>query len=268
MPTVEEFTDPFVRNYTPPPPAGEGVCEVCHSWTPTLSDGSRAALCSSCRRTTGAVSHPIRVVVPISLVEVRGSQFYASLSGYKDSPDAEAGGRFALRLGALLARFLRDHGDHVRAAAGRDWDRMTIVPSSSGRAGPLAGVIRKARAHRTLFRILLEATGDVTLDHREASDVGYRVTEDVRGARVLLIDDTFTTGARIQSAASALTLAGAEVVAAVALGRVVRPDFTTEAQELSGPAARDPVRLQCLLPRVVAHGLWRRPTFRRSEFAS
>ena len=198
-----------------------------------MNDGTRAELCSGCRQTTRAVRHPVRLVVPISLVVV-GSQFYTSLSGYKNSQDEDARARFGLRLGALLARFLRDHGDHVRQAAGGDWDVLTIVPSSSGRAGPhpLEDVVGKARAHRPLYRALLDATGEVELEHRHASERGYRVVQDVAGTRILLIDDTFTTGARVQSAASALTLAGADVVAAVTLGRVIRPDFTDEAREL------------------------------------
>ena len=38
---------------------------------------------------------------------------------------------------------------------------------------------------------------------------------------MLLLDDTFTTGASFQSAASALSLAGADVVAGVVIGRVI-----------------------------------------------
>jgi orotate phosphoribosyltransferase len=49
---------------------------------------------------------------------------------------------------------------------------------------------------------------------------------------VLLIDDTFTTGARIQNCASALTLAGADVVGAVIVGRFMRPDWSAETQAL------------------------------------
>jgi adenine/guanine phosphoribosyltransferase-like PRPP-binding protein len=43
----------------------------------------------------------------------------------------------------------------------------------------------------------------------------------VAGLRVLLIDDTFTSGANVHSAAPALTTAGAGVVAAVPVGRVI-----------------------------------------------
>lgn len=234
MATVEEVTDPLIRNLTPPPAARAGVCQVCHSWTETWN-GRPQDLCSSCTQTVNAVSRPLQVVVPISLVTVRGSQFYTTLSGYKNSylPD-EVRGQFALRLGALLARFLRDHGACVRHAAGEDWDVITTVPSSSSRVGehPLVRVVKMARAQHALVQELLEPAEADRLDHRYASDHGYRVTRDVGGARVLLIDDTFTTGARIQSAASALATANASVTAAVCLGRVVRPDYADEAQAL------------------------------------
>jgi phosphoribosylpyrophosphate synthetase len=47
---------------------------------------------------------------------------------------------------------------------------------------------------------------------------------DVRGRRVLVVDDTWVTGARARSAAAALALAGAQVVAALVIGRAVDPD--------------------------------------------
>lgn len=47
----------------------------------------------------------------------------------------------------------------------------------------------------------------------------------VAGKNVLLIDDTWTTGAAMQSAAAALKGAGASVVAGVVIGRHLRLDF-------------------------------------------
>jgi hypothetical protein len=44
------------------------------------------------------------------------------------------------------------------------------------------------------------------------------------GARVLLLDDTYVSGARAQSAAATLRLAGARAVVIVAAGRVLRPN--------------------------------------------
>jgi adenine/guanine phosphoribosyltransferase-like PRPP-binding protein len=107
------------------------------------------------------------------------------------------------------------------------------VPSSRGREGthPLETVVRIARSQRPLYERLLDATG-AGLDHRDANEQGYRVRADVDGKRVLLVDDVFTTGARVQSAASALARAGADVIACIALGPIVRPAFSDEAQEL------------------------------------
>ena len=43
-------------------------------------------------------------------------------------------------------------------------------------------------------------------------------------ARALLLDDTYVSGARSQSAAAALELAGARSTLIVPIGRVLRPD--------------------------------------------
>jgi hypoxanthine phosphoribosyltransferase len=48
---------------------------------------------------------------------------------------------------------------------------------------------------------------------------------DIEGKRVLLLDDVYTSGASIQSAASTLALAGARVIAGVVVARFINPDF-------------------------------------------
>jgi hypothetical protein len=74
--------------------------------------------------------------------------------------------------------------------------------------------------------------GPVQVGHRRADDLGFLVDADVDGARILLVDDTLTTGARVQSAASALQLAGGRVVATVVVGRVIRPEWSRESAAL------------------------------------
>lgn len=231
MPTVEEVTDPHLGTYTPPPRSGVGVCRICHSWTGTRGDGSRYDICSSCRDTR-RVTRPLSLIVPFSLDVVTG-QFHGVLWGYKNSRSESARARLSIQVAAIISRFLRDHGGCIRRVAGREWDTVTIVPSSGDRAGthPLEMAVRMGRAQRDLYLSLLERT-EVELGHRHADESAYRVTQEVEGRRILLIDDTFTTGARLQSAASALSLAGADVVAGVVVGRVVRPDYAPEAQAL------------------------------------
>jgi orotate phosphoribosyltransferase len=79
---------------------------------------------------------------------------------------------------------------------------------------------------------LLEPDQPATISRVRASDRGFRAVGDVGGLRVVLIDDTFTSGATFQSAASTLSRAGARVVAGVVIGRVINPDFDDESREL------------------------------------
>jgi hypothetical protein len=60
---VEEYTDPYQGIYTPPP-AGPGVCHICHT---ASGDFAR---CWSCNETRRSVTYPIELVVPISLYRV------------------------------------------------------------------------------------------------------------------------------------------------------------------------------------------------------
>lgn len=218
--TVTDFTDPYVGTLTAPPPSGDGVCDVCHG-----APNPGFSRCYSCSETTGQVTHPIELVVPISLYEIPG-QLHHVLRNYKDGYTEEIRAALRPRVTALLWRFLSSHADHIVEAAGAEWNLITSVPSSGGRKGehPLERAIALASPLAEQHQPTLER-GDGPLGHNRASDTGYIVNGDVNGANVLLVDDTFTSGARIQSAASALTLAGANVLAALPIGRVINPGF-------------------------------------------
>lgn len=228
MATASSITDPLLRTYTRVLPVGVGVCDVCHG-----APGTGWERCWSCATSIGQVSRPIELVVPISLTEKFG-QLHHSLRSYKREDLVQSvRDRFSVELSALLYRFLNGHAECIRDAAGSDWDTVTIVPSSSGRTGvhPLERVIGMSRTLSSQYEPLLEAGSDPAR-HNDASDDAYRPIAAVRGRRVLLVDDTFTSGARVQSAASALQLAGATVVAAVPIGRVINPDYNAESRVL------------------------------------
>lgn len=185
------------------------------------------------------VSLPLTLVVPISLYVVRG-QLHHVLRSYKDAQVPETRTELRARVAALLYRFLAHHGGCIERAAAGSWDVLTTVPSSHTRSGthPLEQAIEMAHALRDQHGRLLRL-GETELAHNRASDRGFEVTQDVRGKRVLVVDDTFTTGARMQSAASALQLAGATVAAGVVIGRVIDPTFREESQAFWDAASRE-----------------------------
>lgn len=232
MPTVKDFTDPYVSTYVPPPPVGDGVCATCHGWTGVAPLGDRYYRCESCTLTRKQVSRPLNLVVPISLYVV-GEQLHEVLRGYKDSADRDARKRHRRQVASLLGRFLHDHWDCVQRAAGREPDTLTIVPSGRGREGvhPLESAIGMVAGPRDLYRPLLVRT-DAPLGHRHANEDAFGTADEVGDRRVLLIDDTFTSGAALQSAASRLALDGADVVGAVVVGRVIDPGYADEAKAL------------------------------------
>jgi len=183
--------------------------------------------CYSCSVTRAQVSRPVDLVVPISLALEHG-QLHHILRGYKDPAarrltSAQAH-LFQLIVAATVARFLRGHEQHVLRASGNQSPITAIVPipSSRGRPGnpPLFAALSRVPALVPRLRLALASNQGV--QHLNASDNGFSVVDRaVRGCRVLVIDDTFTSGAAVQSAASALSIAGADVVAAVVVGRYV-----------------------------------------------
>ncbi len=227
MPTVEEITDPLLRIYATVLPVGAGVCDICHG-----APNPGYATCWSCAQTTSQVRRPVRLVVPISLYQ-HSSQLHHVLWAYKNSPPSRIRDRFQLELAAMFGRFLYNHQDCIRQVAGASWDALTTVPSSRDRPGghPLDATLSILRGWDEVIELTLRrGSGEIT--HLRAADAGYVPLSNVAGRSFLLVDDTFTSGARLQSAASALGLAGARVVAAVALGRIIDPRFSDATQLL------------------------------------
>ncbi len=228
MSALTELTDPYLDHYTPVPCAGPGVCDVCHG-----APRAGYARCRSCWEVMRQVSHPVSLVVPISLYETT-DQLWTVLRGYKDGRTPQERTRFTLQVAATLGRFLAGHQHCVAGPGEPPWELLGTVPSTGGRLGthPLRDAIRLLPPPLGDREAELLAPGPVRVGHNRADDEGFRVRAEVRDRRVLLVDDTFTSGARVQSAASALRLAGADVVAAVVVGRVIKPAYSEETQQL------------------------------------
>ena len=225
MPTDVEITDPKISIFVPVAPATtEGVCEVCHNATVIGQHGTYYSRCWNCR----SLPHgSVRTIVPISLVHTSESQLYASLRDYKSESTYLADSvrsEHRLLLAATVQRFLRIHREHIEHAAGVSWDTIQVVPSTrpGRREHPLGDVVGMTMFREELAQLLTRT--DEPIGHNEPNPAAFAAAGRVQGRRVLIVDDTFTTGARVQSVAGALTSAGATVVAAVPIGRVIGTD--------------------------------------------
>jgi len=170
-------------------------------------------------------------VVPAALYRM-GDPLHSVLRGCKDAPAVAARRHFAGRLGVQLSEFLGAHRRCI-AAAGATWDSVAVVPSStrtphgpdrragpgavSGSGHPLGPVVATMSWMSGLTRLDI-GRGAGTARHLAPSPAAFAVGADAKGRRVLLLDDTWVTGARARSAAAALGRAGAAVVAIVVGG--------------------------------------------------
>ncbi|HEV2372306.1 MAG TPA: phosphoribosyltransferase [Streptosporangiaceae bacterium] len=156
------------------------------------------------------------VVAPVAYAH-KGGQLARDLWVYKSAREGAAEAGTALLTSLLV--FLHDHGPVVWQRAGMPGPtHACVVPSGRGRPGP--------HPLRVLVRGCL-ALPWVSLAASPGGDPWARLLDPDRfaaqcslaGAGVLLLDDTWTSGATAQSAALALKRAGARQVAVVVLGR-------------------------------------------------
>jgi hypothetical protein len=165
-------------------------------------------------------------VAPVSYA-VRGTAFAVALGRYKSGH--WRAGEFLL---ALLLAFLHDHGPCVWHRAGMTVpDRLAVVPSGCGRPGahPLALLVAPYLRMRRVPLVMRPGEQGRDLN------TGRFVAGPAGGADVLLLDDTWVSGASAQSAAVALKRAGAARVAVVVLGRHLNPDEPRSAALATNP---------------------------------
>ncbi len=228
MASAAQYTDPNLHTYAPVPAAGPGVCAVCRS-------GPRPgyAVCRSCAEVARQVSHPTANIVPISLYTLN-SQLWHVLRYYKDG-SGRSTELLAMQVAAIIARFAARHLPCVAGLLGGDPAVVTSVPSTrvEQRTGrhPLETAITRARALAPRYAPLL-VRGSAYADHNLADDDAFTVPRRLSGERVLVLDDTLTTGARLQSAVSALRRSGASAAAGIVVGRVIDPGWNDNCRRI------------------------------------
>jgi len=206
----------YLRNPLKPAPS---ICYVCCG--PVTGPWSRCYPCEQHLR--AAQSGVADLVVPISYA-VKGAQHAHGLAAYKAVrvPSLEIRGNLL----DLLMFFVKDHlGCVAEAARVTRWSHIAVVPSTKNRAGqhPLRALIGDRMG---LPWVDLSVNPRIHSDTREFRADWFKVSDgNIGGGRVLLIDDTWTTGSRIQSVAYALKQAGAQRTAAIVLGRHANPSW-------------------------------------------
>ncbi|MHB8439459.1 MAG: hypothetical protein ACYDD4_09895 [Acidimicrobiales bacterium] len=158
-----------------------------------------------------------------------GDAWHAALRRYKDAPAVSARAYYRDLLATALHHALDAHGTCLRGFVG-PWDRWAVVPSSSrgstlATAAPLRDVAVRVPSLDAGAEIRVQR-GEGSCGHvRPAPDAFEVVPADAPArTRVLLLDDTWVTGAHALSAVAALRRTGADVAGMLVLGRSVSPD--------------------------------------------
>ena len=165
------------------------------------------------------------LVPTVAMAEYRvGDTLHGRLRGYKDAPEAgvreRPPGRPGPGPGGLAV------GRHPRRVASATGTVVAPVPSTRRPGAPPAGALLDGVPALGGHRLDLLGRGRRAADHLDARRDGFALLPGVdraglAGLPVLLFDDSVTTGARSQSAAAALRLAGARVVGVLAVGRAL-----------------------------------------------
>jgi predicted amidophosphoribosyltransferase len=225
MATVRQLTA-LDETFLVTPRPGRGVCTMCFN---LIKDHDR---CYSCAHGGDTLAG----MLPVSY-SIGHEQLHHALASYK-----RTGGRvsrhLAVELAAMLWRFLDRHEHCLAGAAGIGrFELVTTVPSTDlirDQEHPLRVVVGELLGlTRDRYENLLHRT-QATIEGRSFDRRKFAAARPLAGESVLLVDDTWTTGANAQSAAAALQAAGAGRVAALVIGRHVNREWGENNRHLQG----------------------------------
>ncbi len=203
---------------------GLGFCSVCTAPDPNHLCGQ----CGSQRATFG--DQLADQTLPLAYVRgwmpgyVHQSQHHVRQYKHPDHPSE----RCVADLQTMITAATYIHGKCIAHAAGRFWEVITFVPSKDrpDDTHPTAGLAQCVTNYRnvpTQRHITLAPGPSITSDDRRPMPDRFAVPDEhratVKGKHVLVIDDTWVSGGKAQSAALTLKTAGASTVSVLCIAR-------------------------------------------------
>lgn len=238
--SIVAMSDSLTPNLVQPPADGPGICSRCRTWANSRADGAGHGLeCENCTEVREALDmDPLRFAV-VSLYK-KPSDLRDWLTRYKGRDDQEDVHEpaFVEIVRSIVGRFVIEHGEAFETTAG-PFEGIVVVPSTTRPAPhPLEAILKSLDLDVPLVPLLERGGGD--LGFRRPAKAGYRVTGDHTPMRLLVVDDVYTTGSRLNSAAAALCAADHQVAGALVLARRINPAYNESAAELWRSASAIP----------------------------
>lgn len=237
--SVEYWLDWLVRDRRLIPIAGvtAPTCDTCRGAVTLNDSGEPWRRCYPCNVGNSVRRHLAGLV---SITYSTARSFEPLVAYFKDEGETWLG----LPLGSLLFDFLQRHLSHIERTFGT-MDYWTTVPSHPAtRQGwdHMKDIPQRVHGWESLgpWNLdLLRKTRAEDRANRRVDPAAYQASRHVKRQSVLLIDDTFTTGATLCSAAAALRNRGAREVVGLTLGRQIRANYGTARDILEEQRAKD-----------------------------
>jgi len=203
---------------TVPPQGHMMVCPVCLG--PRSPSYSRCNSCEALSR-GGAPEAILSRVVPLTTV-CKPSNWYTFLWSYKATPRRDSQSSEAV-LAALLQGYWLQHHRRIAELLGGEPDLWTVVPSKRGVSysrQPLVRVLARVGGIRPRLAHALSFLGGAPWQRQSYRPALFAPgAQAVTDHRLVIVEDTWVTGATAVSAAGALLAHGARAVVLLVLAR-------------------------------------------------
>jgi hypothetical protein len=165
-------------------------------------------------------------IVPMTTA-INPSPWYSRLLQYKRGRQ-----EYWPTLEALVETFLRTNESHLRELLQGRLDAVGVVPSKKGidfSKQPLAELLRSSRRFGPVTEHLLSFRPDASLDRWQYDLSVFQAGRgSIADRRIVLIEDTWVTGATCMSAAGSLLDLGARSVVVLPIARCINESFWGE----------------------------------------